>query len=59
MMAAAVQTSPAFRAETPKMLFEGSNPLAFDVSPDGRKFLMIKPGANQPGQQAEMRLVLN
>jgi Tol biopolymer transport system component len=59
MMVAAVQTSPTFRAETPKMLFESSNLSAFDVSPDGRKFLMIKLGGNQPNQQTEMRVVLN
>jgi serine/threonine protein kinase/Tol biopolymer transport system component len=62
MMAVDVQTSPNFHAGTPKMLFEtDASPalLGWDVSPDGRRFLMTRPGATQTGQQPEMRVVLN
>lgn len=49
MMAADITTQPAFSAGKSKMLFEGPyvpTPLTFpnyDVSPDGQRFLMIKP----------------
>ena len=60
MMAAEVHTSPTFRvAGTPKMLFETTNNPGFDVSPDGRRFLMIKQAAAQASQQTETRVVLN
>jgi hypothetical protein len=49
MMAVDVTTQPAFSAGKPRVLFEGPYlPTAltfpnYDVSPDGRRFLMIKP----------------
>jgi serine/threonine-protein kinase len=49
MMAVDVTTEPTFSADKPKMLFEGlyvAAPRAltnYDVSPDGQRFLMIKP----------------
>ncbi|HYV30534.1 MAG TPA: protein kinase, partial [Candidatus Binatia bacterium] len=49
MMAAAVETKPTFAAAKPKLLFEGHYETGiypslpnYDVSPDGRRFLMIK-----------------
>lgn len=59
MMAVDIESKGGFRAGTPKMLFENSYgfsaaPLqpgiGYDVSPDGRRFLMIKPvsEANAP-----------
>jgi eukaryotic-like serine/threonine-protein kinase len=47
LMAVGVNTGDAFRAETPRRLFEGaysgeSGESAFDVSPDGQRFLMVK-----------------
>jgi serine/threonine protein kinase/Tol biopolymer transport system component len=59
MMAVDVQTSPTFHGDRPKMLFETTNSGGFDVSPDGRRFLMVKPPAAQPAQQPEMHVVLN
>jgi eukaryotic-like serine/threonine-protein kinase len=59
MMEADVQTSPTFRAGTPKMLFETTNGGLFDVSPDGRRFLMVKQAAAPTAQQPEMHVVLN
>jgi Tol biopolymer transport system component len=58
MMVVDVQTSPTFHAGTPKTLFETAN-IGFDVSPDGRRFLMVKPAAASQGQQNEMRVVVN
>ena len=60
IMAVDIQTSPTFRAGTPKTLFEtarGTND--FDVAPDGRRFLMIKQPEAQPGRQNDLRIVLN
>jgi serine/threonine protein kinase len=53
VMAVSVKTEPAFSLETPKILFRGtyvSSNLSYsydldtwDISPDGRRFLMMKP----------------
>jgi len=49
MMAVEISTKPSFSAGKPKMLFERPyEPTAitfpyYDVSPDGQRFLMIKP----------------
>src|SRR6185436_2626009 len=40
MMAVAVEPGPAFRAGTPKMLFEGRYDFGYDVAPDGKRFLV-------------------
>jgi serine/threonine-protein kinase len=55
MMSVPVQTAPVFKAGTPQVLFKGDyvTPLVgrtFDVSPDGRKFLMIKAAPEADGQ---------
>jgi Tol biopolymer transport system component/DNA-binding winged helix-turn-helix (wHTH) protein len=52
MMAAAIATQPRFSAGEPKLLFAGQfepspSPVPnanYDVSPDGQRFLMVKPG---------------
>ena len=49
MMAVPVQTTPGFKAGTPQVLFKGDylapqNGRTYDVSPDGKRFLMIKAG---------------
>ncbi len=52
-MAVSVRTNSPFRLETPKLLFQGSYSSArfafmdvelnpWDISPDGRRFLMMK-----------------
>jgi eukaryotic-like serine/threonine-protein kinase len=54
MMAVDITTQPSFSAGKPKMLFQG--PYApssatfpfYDVSPDGQRFLMIKPNEQTP-----------
>jgi hypothetical protein len=59
MMAVDVQTSPSFRPGTPRVLFEGSSG-SFDVSPDGKRFLMVK-GPATPAQSPanQVTVVLN
>jgi serine/threonine-protein kinase len=64
MMAVEVSTQPGFTMGRPRMLFEGSYlpppfPVAnYDVSPDGQRFLMVKPsGEGQPSTQ--INVVLN
>jgi serine/threonine protein kinase/Tol biopolymer transport system component len=59
MMAVDVQTSPAFRAGTPKMLFQGNYVNSYDVAPDGKRFLMIKPPATAQSPTDQVTVVLN
>jgi eukaryotic-like serine/threonine-protein kinase len=42
-----VQTEPTFKTGKPKLLFQGAYS-AWDLSPDGKRFLMIKPPASTP-----------
>ena len=61
-MVVGVQTSPGFRAGTPKLLFEtsGSHDLvAYDVSPDGNRFLVLKPEGAEAGQSDQVNIVVN
>ena len=52
MMAVVITTEPTLSAGKPRMLFEGrylrsdfpQTGMAYDVSPDGQRFLMVKPG---------------
>jgi len=53
MMEAAIETKPAFKAGIPKELFRRSYfagmGMHWDISPDGKRFLMIKEaGTRQP-----------
>ena len=48
-----VKTGPVFSAETPKIIFRGNfvsaravNRQPWDISPDGKRFLMVKPPAS-------------
>ena len=73
VMGASLRTDPTFSVETPKMLFRGtyiSSVLAFgswdfstwDMSPDGRRFLMMKElGAATPAERGprKINVVLN
>jgi Tol biopolymer transport system component len=59
LMAVDIQTSPSFRADTPKVLFEKPYP-EFDVARDDSRFLMLKPIPGQPGQQtSELHVIVN
>jgi serine/threonine-protein kinase len=64
MMAVQVTTQPAFSAGEPKVLFEGPYVLTprslpdYDVSPDGQRFLMLKPADAAPRAE-QINIVLN
>ena len=66
MMAVEIATEPNFSAGKPKALFQGqqvsdtSVPLPeFDVSPDGQRFLMLKPVAQEQAAPTQINVVLN
>jgi serine/threonine-protein kinase len=65
MMVTAVETQPAFAAFKPELLFEGHyepgwSPIerGYDVSPDGKRFLMVKAG-EQESPPTQLNVVLN
>ena len=67
MMVVPVETAPNFIAGEPTLLFERPYYLfasrrTYDVSPDGRRFLMVKEGAVRPDadvQGPRINVVLN
>ena len=60
MMVVDVETGPPFRAGTPKVLFEEKGYAnAYDVSLDGKRFLMVKSPGSSRGPVREVTVVLN
>ena len=65
MMAVDIATQPGFAASKPRMLFEGPyepTPVTFpnyDVSPDGQRFLMLKPSEQEQAAPTQINVVLN
>jgi serine/threonine-protein kinase len=65
MMAVDVSTQSGFTAGKPRMLFEGRYerapiPIAnYDVSPDGQRFLMLKPSESTEAAPTQINVVLN
>jgi Tol biopolymer transport system component len=65
MMAVDVTTQPSFSVGKPRMLFEGPyglSPVSFpnyDVSPDGQRFLMVKPSEPEGAAPTQINVVLN
>jgi serine/threonine protein kinase/Tol biopolymer transport system component len=65
MMAVDVTTQPSFAAGKPRVLFEGNYVPAiftvpnYDVSPDGQRFLMIKPVEQAKAAPTQINVVLN
>src|ERR1700736_5342265 len=64
MIVVDVATRPSFSAGKPRVLFEGlyiraaqANP-AYDVSPDGQRFLMLKASEQEPNA-TQINVVLN
>jgi serine/threonine-protein kinase len=61
-MVVAVSFEPEFKAETPRIMFEGPyvdvGGVSFDVAPDGRRFLLLEPG-EQEGRVTHLNVVLN
>jgi Tol biopolymer transport system component/predicted Ser/Thr protein kinase len=58
LMAVDVETGAAFRAGAPKMLFE-KVASDYDVAPDGKRFLMLKPSAIAADSTSELHVILN
>jgi len=65
MMSVDIATQPGFVAGKPRILFEGpyqptpfTNP-NYDVSPDGQRFLMIKPSEQAQAAPTQINVVLN
>ena len=59
-----VDTAAGFRFGTPRTIlernyFEPTGVRSYDVSPDGRRFLMIKTTAGPEGARAQVVVVLN
>jgi serine/threonine-protein kinase len=65
MMAADIATQPSFAAGKPRMLFAGQyvpTPVTYpnyDVSPDGQRFLMLKPAEQAQAAPTQINVVLN
>jgi len=66
MMAVDITTQPSFSASKPKMLFEkryvspgGGTFPNYDVSPDGQRFLMLKPVQQEQAESTQINIVLN
>jgi Tol biopolymer transport system component len=65
MMAVDIATQPGFTVGKPRMLFEGQyqpTPVTFpnyDVSPDGQRFLMLKPSDSAEAAPTQINVVLN
>jgi Tol biopolymer transport system component len=64
MMAADVMTQPSFSTGKPRILFEGQYlpgdviP-SYDISPDGQRFLMLKPSELVQAAPTQINVVLN
>ncbi len=65
MMAADIAPQPSFAAGKPRVLFEGlylpsqgTSP-NYDVSPDGQRFLMLKPTESAEAAPTQINVVLN
>jgi Tol biopolymer transport system component len=65
MMTVDISSKPGFAVGKPRMLFEGKYegapvPVAnYDVSPDGQRFLMLKPSEQEQAAPTQINVVLN
>ena len=65
MMAVDIATQPSFTAGKPRVLFEGryvptpATSPNYDVSPDGQRFLMLKPSEQEASAPTQINVVLN
>jgi WD40-like Beta Propeller Repeat len=65
MMAVDIVMQPSFAAGKPRVLFEGRYELSpattpnYDVSPDGQRFLMLKPNEQEASAPTQINVVLN
>jgi Tol biopolymer transport system component/predicted Ser/Thr protein kinase len=65
MMAVDITTQPTFTAGSPRLLFAGryeqgpNYTPGYDVSPDGQRFLMVKPSEQAQAAPTQINVVLN
>jgi hypothetical protein len=65
MMVVDITTQPGFAAGKPRMLFEGpymptpATTPNYDISPDGQRFLMVKPSEQEQVAPTQINVVLN
>jgi len=64
MMVVPVQVKPSFTAGTPRVLFQGrygvtANIRGYDVTPDGKRFLMVQQKERPPTRLSDMIIVQN
>ena len=62
VMAVSIEIDPDVRVGQPRLLFDGANYIggvSYDVAPDGKRFVMVKAGADAIGEGAEIRVVVN
>jgi hypothetical protein len=65
IMAADVTDTPTFKVGVPHLLFEtpvpadGSTQIVWDVTADGKRFLIPKPPSSQSSPQVPITVVLN
>ena len=65
IMVVSIQTEPTFKAETPRLLFEGSFELSspnfrdWDISPDGQRFVMLQTDDQEQLSSTQLTVVLN
>lgn len=64
MMAATITTTPSFSIGTPRRLFQGdftdsSESRSYDVSADGRRFIMVQPHEQPPLPVSQIVVVQN
>jgi hypothetical protein len=65
ILAVDIATQPSFNAGKPRTLFEGRyerTPATgpnYDISPDGQRFLMLKPSEQEVAAPTQINVVLN
>jgi hypothetical protein len=63
-MAVDIATEPTFTRSRPRLLFEGPYAPCFpvrcyDISPDGKRFILIRRGEQEPQPVTEIDIVVN
>jgi len=64
IMAVGVETEPTFKLDTPRILFQDNNSNYWDIHPDGKRFVMIKPPTSTNEESAleiprKINIILN
>jgi len=59
VMAVEIQATPVLRVGKPTLLFDGRYGNGYDVTADGKRFLMVKSGEARPATTNQLNIVLN